>query len=321
MTDSTMSRQQKNFLEERPYHRPVLLEESIEGLNINPDGIYIDLTFGGGGHSKAILDKLSDKGLLYAFDQDPDAKQNLIDDGRFVFIHDNFSNLTEHLRLYRAFQVDGILADLGVSSYQIDEKERGFSTRFESLLDMRMSKKGRLCAREVINTYSEQELRTIFREYGELKNSSQIARRIVEARENEIRTTSELKDILSPILPTRFENKFFAMVFQALRIEVNNEMGVLADMLGQVSDILKPEARLVVISYHSLEDRLVKNLMKTGNIKGKVEKDFYGNNLSPLRMITRKPITASDKELEANPRSRSAKLRIAEKTIGEHGYE
>lgn len=316
MMVSIMSKQQKNTYPQSLYHRPVMLSECLEGLNIKPDGIYVDLTFGGGGHSRAILEKLNQDGILIGFDQDKDSIKNIIDDKRFIFINDNFSTLKDNLRLYRFFKVDGILADLGVSSHQIDEASRGFSTRFDSQLDMRMNQNGELNAKDIINNYSERELRNIFNLYGELPNAYQIAKRIVENRENPINTTLELKELLMPLAPKMIENKFFAMVFQALRIEVNNEIEVLKEMLSQTSEVLKEKGRLVVMSYHSLEDRLVKNHMKTGNIEGKLEKDFYGNNLTCFQLITRKPITATDEEESENPRARSAKLRIAEKVIG-----
>lgn len=315
MMVSIMSKQLKNISQQRVYHRPVMLQECLEGLNIMPDKVYVDLTFGGGGHSRAILDKLSDKGILYGFDQDKDSLKNLIQDKRFIFIQDNFSSFGDNLRLYRQFRVDGILADLGVSSHQIDEPQRGFSTRFDSDLDMRMNQDDILKAKDIVNSYSEKDLRDIFRNYGELPNAYQIAKRLVENRITEIRTTMELKEILFPLAPKSIENKFFAMVFQALRIEVNNEMESLKKMLSQCGDMLSDGGRLVVMSYHSLEDRLVKNYMKTGNVEGKIEKDFYGNNLSPFNLINRKPILASKEEEDENPRSRSAKLRIAEKKL------
>lgn len=313
---SIMSKQQKNTYPQSLYHRPVMLSECLEGLNIKPDGIYVDLTFGGGGHSRAILEKLNQDGILIGFDQDKDSIKNIIDDKRFIFINDNFSTLKDNLRLYRFFKVDGILADLGVSSHQIDEASRGFSTRFDSQLDMRMNQNGELNAKDIINNYSERELRNIFNLYGELPNAYQIAKRIVENRGNPINTTLELKELLMPLAPKMIENKFFAMVFQALRIEVNNEMEVLKEMLAQTSEVLNEGGRLVVMSYHSLEDRLVKNYMKTGNVEGKVEKDFYGNNLNSFKLVTRKPVIASIEEESENPRARSAKLRIAEKVIG-----
>ena len=300
-------------MQEEQYHVPVMLEECIEGLNIKPDGIYIDLTFGGGGHSKAILQRLSSEGSLYAFDQDSDAVKNALDDDRFTMIEDNFSNLTNQLKLYRVTQVDGILADLGISSYQIDCAERGFSTRFDAELDLRMNRKQVLTAKDVVNTYSLEQLKKIFANYGELSNAYQIAKRIESSQIEGISTTNQLKEILQPLAQRGKENKFFAQVFQALRIEVYGEIDVLQKMLEQTSPLLKQGGRLVVMSYHSLEDRLVKNYIKTGNCEGKIEKDFFGNVLNELEQVNRKPITASEQELIRNPRSRSAKLRIAQK--------
>ena len=300
-------------MQEEQYHVPVMLEECIEGLNIKPDGIYIDLTFGGGGHSKAILQRLSSEGSLYAFDQDSDAVKNALDDDRFTMIEDNFSNLTNQLKLYRVTQVDGILADLGISSYQIDCAERGFSTRFDAELDLRMNRKQVLTAKDVVNACSLEQLKKIFANYGELSNAYQIAKKIESSQIEGISTTSQLKEVLSPLAPRGKENKFFAQVFQALRIEVNGEIDVLQKMLEQTSPLLKQGGRLVVMSYHSLEDRLVKNYIKTGNCEGKIEKDFFGNVLNELEQVNRKPITASEQELIRNPRSRSAKLRIAQK--------
>ncbi len=290
-----------------------MLDECMEGLNIKPDGIYVDLTFGGGGHSKAILQRLSSEGSLYAFDQDSDAVKNALDDDRFTMIEDNFSNLTNQLKLYRVTQVDGILADLGISSYQIDCAERGFSTRFDAELDLRMNRKQILTAKDVVNTYSLEQLKKIFADYGELSNAYQIAKKIESSQIEGITTTTQLKEIISPLAPKGKENKFFAQVFQALRIEVNGEIDVLKKMLEQTAPLLAKDGRLVVMSYHSLEDRLVKNYMKAGNCEGNVEKDFFGNVLNDLELVNRKPITASEEELERNPRSRSAKLRIAKK--------
>lgn len=308
-----MLKPQKNCLK-TDYHNPVMLSQCIEGLNINPKGYYVDVTFGGGGHSLAILNCLDEDGRLYAFDQDKDAQKNIIDDKRFVFIDDNFGNLKDNLRLYREFSVDGILADLGISSYQIDTPERGFSTRFDAELDLRMNPSQILSAKEVIGQYEEIDLRRVFKDYGELTNAYQIAKKIVSSRIiKPINTTFELKELLSPLSIKGQENKFYAMVFQALRIEVNNELEQLKKMIVQACDILSPGGRLVVMSYHSLEDRLVKNFMKYGNFEAKQEKDFYGNLVSPMEMITRKPIIASDEEQMLNPRSRSAKLRIAKK--------
>ena len=300
-------------MQQEQYHVPVMLDECMEGLNIKPDGVYIDLTFGGGGHSKAIIQRLSENGSLYAFDQDSDAIKNALDDERFTMIEDNFSNLTNQLKLYRVTQVDGILADLGISSYQIDCAERGFSTRFDAELDLRMNRKQILTAKDVVNTYSYEQLKKIFSDFGELSNAHQIAKKIESLQIEGISTTTQLKEILQSLAQRGKENKFFAQVFQALRIEVNGEIDVLKKMLEQTSPLLKKGGRLVVMSYHSLEDRLVKNYMKAGNCEGKVEKDFFGNVLNDLELVNRKPITASQEELERNPRSRSAKLRIAQK--------
>jgi 16S rRNA (cytosine1402-N4)-methyltransferase len=300
-------------MQQEQYHIPVMLNECIEGLDIKPEGVYIDLTFGGGGHSKAIIQRLSEKGSLYAFDQDSDAIKNALDDERFTMIEDNFSNLTNQLKLYRVTQVDGILADLGISSYQIDCAERGFSTRFDAELDLRMNRKQILTAKDVVNTYSYEQLKKIFSDFGELSNAHQIAKKIESLQIEGISTTTQLKEILQPLAQRGKENKFFAQVFQALRIEVNGEIDVLQKMLEQTSPLLKQGGRLVVMSYHSLEDRLVKNYMKTGNCEGKVEKDFFGNVLNDLELVNRKPITASQEELDRNSRSRSAKLRIAQK--------
>ena len=306
-------------MQQEQYHIPVMLDECMEGLDIKPDGVYIDLTFGGGGHSKAIIQRLSENGSLYAFDQDSDAIKNALDDERFTMIEDNFSNLTNQLKLYRVTQVDGILADLGISSYQIDCAERGFSTRFDAELDLRMNRKQILTAKDVVNTYSYEQLKKIFSDFGELSNAHQIAKKIESLQIEGISTTTQLKEILQPLAQRGKENKFFAQVFQALRIEVNGEIDVLKKMLEQTSPLLKKGGRLVVMSYHSLEDRLVKNYMKAGNCEGKVEKDFFGNVLNDLELVNRKPITASQEELERNPRSRSAKLRIAQKKVGDEG--
>lgn len=299
------------------YHHPVMLQECIEGLNIKPDGIYVDVTFGGGGHSIEILKYLT-TGHLYAFDQDPDAKEQSLKIGsdNFTFIEDNFRSLSTALNSLGADKVDGILADLGISSHQIDTPERGFSTRFQADLDMRMDQKSELTAADILNSYSEKELHKIFGMYGELKNARTVARTIVLKRgEAAIEDIEGLKNSLADLAPRGRENKFYAQVFQALRIEVNDEIKVLEDFLLQTADILNPGGRLVVMSYHSLEDRPVKNFFRTGKIFGAVEKDFYGNPIRPLESVTRKPITASPEEIEENPRARSAKLRIAEKAI------
>lgn len=295
------------------YHNPVLLEKSIEGLNIIPSGNYVDVTFGGGGHSKAILQKLKD-GRLIAFDQDSDALKNVINDDRFVLVSHNFQFLKNFLRLHNMSEANGILADLGVSSHQFDVPERGFSTRFDAPLDMRMNNKQQITAADIVNTYSEDELQSLFKNYGEIKNSKCFSRAILETRElHPINTTVELIECVQKCFPQHKRNKFLAQVFQALRIEVNDEMQTLKLLLEQASELLVPGGRLVVISYHSLEDRLVKNFIKSGNFKGVVNKDFYGNPIVNFKSITRKPIIPDDKEIEINNRARSAKLRIAEK--------
>ncbi len=295
------------------YHQPALLHECIEGLSINPSGVYADLTFGGGGHSREILAKLNADGRLLAFDQDEDAISNAIEDNRFTLVNENFRYLKNFLRLHKAFPVDGILADLGISSHQIDTPERGFATRFEGPLDMRMARNQGITASDMVNTYPEEKLLSVFKLYGEISNARQLAAKIVEARIKPITTTGELKEAIKSCMPANYENKYQAQVFQAIRIEINDEMGALQAMLKQCADALKPGGRLVVISYHSLEDRLVKNYIKAGNLEGELQKDFYGNILTPFKSITRKPITPSEEELASNPRSRSAKLRIAQK--------
>ena len=295
------------------YHEAVLLKESIAGLRIDPNGTYVDVTFGGGGHSKSILEKL-DKGTLFAFDQDTDAQKNSIDDNRFVLINQNFRFMQKFLRLEGVLKVDGILADLGVSSYQFDTAERGFSIREEGELDMRMNTTQDLSAKQVVNEYELDDLCRIFREYGELKNAYSLAKSILSYRENrEIVTTEDLKEAVKKHVPPHKSNKILAQLFQAIRIEVNDELKALKEMLLQSVDLLKEGGRLSVISYHSLEDRLVKNLIKSGNFKGEIEKDFYGVPKVILKAISKKPITASEEELESNPRSRSAKLRVSEK--------
>jgi len=295
------------------YHNPVLLNRSIELLNIDPNGVYIDVTFGGGGHSRAILEKLRN-GRLIAFDQDPDALNNVPEDEKFTLVPHNFRYLKNFLRLHNAAPADGILADLGVSSHQFDVPDRGFSTRFDAQLDMRMNPSAGNSAEDILNTYSAEELQNIFTLYGELRSSYSISHAIVEARAKKpIRTTGELIDIIKPILPERKINKLSAMVFQALRIEVNEELEVLKEMLQQAAEVLKPGGRLVVISYHSLEDRLVKNFFRAGNFEGKIEKDFYGNVLSPLKPLSGKAIVPDENEIAENSRARSAKMRTAEK--------
>ena len=295
------------------YHQPALLHECIEGLSIIPSGIYADLTFGGGGHSQEILKKLNADGRLIAFDQDEDSLQNALVDDRFTLINENFRYLKNFLRLYKALPLDGLLADLGISSHQIDTPERGFATRFEGPLDMRMGRKQGTTAAQMVKSYTEEKLRNVFKLYGELSNARQLASAIVQARTNPITTTNELKEAIKSCLPSNYENKILAQIFQAIRIEINDEMGALQAMLKQCADVLKPGGRLVVISYHSLEDRLVKNYMKSGNIDGTLEKDFYGNIIAPFKPVTRKPLTPDPAELAGNPRSRSAKLRIAQK--------
>jgi len=295
------------------FHKSVLLEECIKGLVIKPDGIYVDATYGGGGHSKAILKELK-FGKLFAFDQDQDALKNLIKDNRLILIHNNFRYLRNFLKLYRSVPVDGILADLGVSSYQIDHPERGFSTRFEGELDMRMNQDKKITAKEIVNHYPEEKLSALFYEFGELRNSLKIARLITTARKAKpINTTQELKEVLKPATEKGKENKFFAKVFQALRIEVNQEIEALKEFLVQANDVLKQGGRLVVISYHSLEDKIVKNYFRSGNFEGTPEKDFYGNLIVPFVVINRKPIVPCEKEILMNGRARSARLRIAEK--------
>ncbi len=295
------------------YHNPVLLKESVDGLDINPDGIYVDVTFGGGGHSREILSRLGSKGRLYAFDQDEDALANSIDDERFVLINENFRFIKRFLRFHNIKSVDGILADLGVSSHQFDVAERGFSTRFEGELDMRMSQKQDLNAYKVVNEYDEDNLRRVFLDYGELKNAPVIARVLIEAREMEpINNTEQLKVVLGRFLIAHKSHKILAQMYQAIRIEVNQEMEVLKEFLEQSLEILKPAGRLSVISYHSLEDRLVKRIMKNGMFEGEPERDFFGNFSVPFKTIG-KLIVPDFQEIKSNNRARSAKLRIAEK--------
>ena len=303
------------------YHLPVMLNECIEGLNIRPNGTYVDATFGGGGHSRAILSLLGDGGRLIAFDQDADALANALDDPRFTLLNENFRHAKSFLRLHGVRKVDGLLADLGVSSHQFDVAERGFSTRYEGTLDLHMDQRQELTARDIVNSADEQELERILRLYGELPNARQMARAIVAARAvKPIETTFDLREAVSRHLPRgqenrrlAGENKCLAMLFQALRIEVNGELDALQALLQQSLDLLNPGGRLVVMSYHSLEDRLVKNFFKTGNFEGVLEKDFYGNPLVPLKLVTRKAVTASEEELQRNNRARSAKLRVAER--------
>ena len=295
------------------YHKPVLLEESIEGLNIRAGGTYVDVTYGGGGHSRRILEKL-EGGKLVVFDQDEDASQNLIDDKRLIFVKHNFRYLRNFLKYYRIEKVDGILADLGVSSYDFDVPERGFSFRFEGKLDMRMNQEATLEAAKVINEYDESQLRKIFKDFGEIINWYRLANTIIIARANGyINSISQFLKIIEPCVPRKIEKKYLGQVFQALRIEVNNEIGVLTEFLESTLDILKSSGRLVIISYHSLEDRLVKNYMRSGTADGKLKQDFFGKTVSPFKLINRKIICPGEDEIRRNPRGRSAKLRIAEK--------
>jgi 16S rRNA (cytosine1402-N4)-methyltransferase len=301
---------------ENTYHTSVMLLECIDGLRINPSGTYVDVTFGGGGHSKAILAKLGPEGRLFSFDQDPDAWEQAekIDDDRLTLITANFRYLEKYLRLHRVKQVDGILADFGVSSFQLDAPERGFSIRFDGPLDMRMGPSASMTAAELLNSYSAEELQRILGMYGEVKNARTLAQAIIQARTRKaLETTQEFKEILNKLAPKHREFKYFAQVFQAIRIEVNQELAVIEEFLAQAPAVLKPEGRLVIMSFHSLEDRLVKNFIKAGNVQGKEDKDLFGVVHRPLESVIRKPITASEEELKINPRSRSAKLRIASK--------
>lgn len=302
------------FFEMNNYHIPVLAEESLELLNINKAGTYVDLTFGGGGHSKLILDKLGRNGKLYGFDQDKDAKNNIVKDKRFTFVESNFRFMRGQLRYLGVNGVDGILADLGVSSHHFDTADRGFSFRFDAPLDMRMNQRAKQSAATIVNNYDVEQLTQIIRDWGELRGAYRVAQAIVTARqENPINTTQQLLEAIKPVTPKRDDYRFFSQLFQALRIEVNGEMEALKMALEQSLKMLNPKGRLVVISYHSLEDRLVKNFFRSGNFDGKVEKDFYGKVLTPWEVITRRIVTPSEEELELNPRSRSAKLRAAEK--------
>jgi len=296
------------------YHNPVMLAECIAGLNIKPSGTYVDVTFGGGGHSREILKHLGAEGKLVAFDQDIDAQANVIDDGRFELVDQNFRYLKNFCRLHGAIPADGILADLGVSSHQFDVPERGFSTRFDAELDMRMDQSAKLTAKEVINTYAEADLHRIFGMYGEIQNAKSLARVVVTARLNApINTIADLKAAIANMIPRGKENKYLAQVFQALRIEVNQELEALQEFLKQSVEVLGQGGRLVVMSYHSLEDRLVKSFIAKGKFSGELEKDIYGNDDRPLEAVSRKAITASDEEIKTNNRARSAKLRIAVK--------
>lgn len=297
------------------YHIPVLLNETVDGLNIKPGGIYVDVTFGGGGHSREILRRLSDDAHLYSFDQDADAEQNIPDgDKRFTFVRSNFRYLKNWMRYYDVEHVDGILADLGVSSHHFDDEERGFSFRFDAPLDMRMNERAGANAADVVNKYDEEQLANVFYLYGEMKNSRRLASTIVKARsEKAICTINDLLEVVKPLMPREREKKDLARVFQALRIEVNHEMEALQEMLEAALQVLRPGGRLSVLTYHSLEDRMVKNFIRAGRIDGKVQQDFYGRRLTPWRAINNKVILPSAQEQAENPRSRSAKLRIAEK--------
>ncbi|MCU6771061.1 Ribosomal RNA small subunit methyltransferase H [uncultured Bacteroides sp.] len=296
------------------YHVPVLLEESIDGLNLKKGGIYVDVTFGGGGHSKEILCRMDKSCKLYSFDQDEDAERNIVHDERFTFVRSNFRYLKNFLKYYGVEEVDGILADLGVSSHHFDDSERGFSFRFDGKLDMRMNKRAGMTAADILNNYDEEKLADIFYLYGELKNSRKLASVIVKRRSvKPFDTIGDFLETVKPLYGKEREKKEMAKVFQALRIEVNQEMEALKEMLYSATEMLKPGGRLSVITYHSLEDRMVKNIMKTGNIEGKMEQDFFGNVKTPYKTINNKVIVPDDDEIETNPRSRSAKLRIAEK--------
>lgn len=296
------------------YHNPVLLHPSVDALVTNPSGTYVDVTFGGGGHSRAILEKLSPEGRLVAFDQDEESQANLIEDPRFQFVPSNFKNLTRFLQYHKAWPVDGILADLGISSHQIDTAERGFSYNKEGRLDMRMNASAALSAHEVVNQYDEAQLARLFYTYGELHEGRRLAQQIVRARaEQPIDTTLQLAEALKPSLPRGRENKYLSKIFQALRIEVNHEMEVLESLLTQLPAALKTGGRVAIIAYHSLEDRMVKNFLRAGNLAGEVEKDFFGNPLTPFKAVTRKAVVPDEDEIMTNPRARSAKLRVAEK--------
>jgi 16S rRNA (cytosine1402-N4)-methyltransferase len=296
------------------YHVPVLLKESVDGMNIQPGGTYVDVTFGGGGHSKEILSRLGKNGTLLGFDQDEDAEKNIVDDKRFIFVRSNFRYLDNFLHYHNIDKVDSILADLGVSSHHFDDSERGFSFRFDGKLDMRMNKRAGITAAELVNTYEEERLADIFYLYGELKNSRKLASVIVKSRvSKQIETIEDFLSIIKPLFGREREKKELAKVFQALRIEVNQEMEALKEMLLAATEALKPGGRLVVITYHSLEDRMVKNIMKTGNVEGKQDQDFFGNLNTPFKLVNNKVIVPNEEEIARNPRSRSAKLRIAEK--------
>lgn len=297
------------------YHIPVLLKPAVDGLDIRPEGTYVDTTLGGGGHTREILSRLGPQGRLLGFDQDEDAERNIPDDPRFTFVRSNFRFLHNFLRYHGISQIDGLLADLGVSSHHFDDSERGFSFRFDGALDMRMNKRAGQTAADIVNTYSEERLANVFYLYGELKNSRKLAAALAKARTSQpITTIGQFLDVVKPLFGREREKKELAKVFQALRIEVNHEMDALKEMLAAATQALRPGGRLVVITYHSLEDRLVKNLMKTGNVEGKEDKDFFGRVNTPFRLVNNKVIVPDQDEVERNPRSRSAKLRIAEKT-------
>ena len=296
------------------YHVPVLLKESVDGLDIKPDGVYIDVTFGGGGHSKEILTRLSKKGHLYSFDQDADAEKNIVNDGRFTFVRSNFRYIKNWMRYYEVDKIDGLLADLGVSSHHLDDENRGFSFRYEAPLDMRMNKRAGQTAADILNNYSEEQIADILYIYGELKNARRIASAIVKSRQSKrVETTGDLLNATTGLFAKEREKKEMAKLFQALRIEVNHEMDALKDMLNGAQDLLKEGGRLSVITYHSLEDRIVKNFIKAGNAEGKVNQDFFGRIEAPFRAVNNKIVVPDESEQESNPRSRSAKLRIAEK--------
>lgn len=296
------------------YHVPVMLSECIEALNIKPDGVYVDVTYGGGGHSREILNKLSSKGKLVAFDQDADAINNKVEDERLILVNHNFRYLKNFLKYYDALPADGLLADLGISSYQIDEPEKGFAHRWDAALDMRMDQNATQTAADIVNGYDERKLMQVLKNYGELDNAYKVTKNIINARQIQaIQTTGQLKEAVVKSLPRDAENKYLSKIFQALRIEVNQELEVLEHLLNQSAQVLGKGGRLVIMSYHSLEDRMVKNFIKTGNIEGKQEKDIYGNSHSPFKAVVTKAIIANEEELARNPRARSAKLRIAEK--------
>lgn len=301
-------------MQEAVYHIPALFKECLEGLNIKKDGTYVDVTFGGGGHSKGIIANLGTDGRLFSFDQDEDAKRNLIDDDRFTFVKSNFRFLKNFMRYHKIEQIDGLIADLGVSFHHFDEADRGFSFRFDGKLDMRMNQQGGISASDILNKYTEEKLADVFYYYGEMRNARKIASTIVKKRGiNKIETTSDLLTIVKDLINPKQEKKELAQIFQALRIEVNDEMASLKSMLKQSTELLKSGGRIVILTYHSLEDRIVKDYFKYGNFEGKAEKDFFGRLTAPLKLVNNKVIIPTEEEIERNPRSRSAKLRIAEK--------